>query len=186
MYQLQNSIQIEYWYHANCKNYEDFIKKHETITEIAKQSEKLAERYKKTSLICFGLAFAWFLICEFFNFSGFSLQINDNRILMHFFENQIYQKEIFIFLSRLLFKLPSFVLCLVGVKFLYLFVQYKTEERELSMLDNYLERIPNDCKQEKAELIKQLASHFFQDKKAIKISQGFLQELMLKFMNKTE
>ena len=103
---------------------------------------------------------------------------------MHFFENQIYQKEIFIFLSKLLFKLPSFVLCLVGVKFLYLFVQYKTEEREFSMLDSYLEKIPNDRKQERAELVRQLASHFFPDKKSNKISQGFLHELLLKIVDK--
>ncbi|MBR1429241.1 MAG: hypothetical protein IJ590_03235 [Rickettsiales bacterium] len=184
MYQLQNSIQREYWYHTNCKNYEDFKKKYKTITKIAKQSKILAKGYRKTSMWCFGAAFVWFLICEFCNFSGFSLQIDDNIILMHFFENKIYQKEIFIFLSNLLFKLPSFVLCLVGVKFLYLFVQYKTEEREFSMLDSYLDKLPNDCKQEKAELIKQLAPHFFPDKKANKISQSFLQELLRKALEK--
>ena len=54
------------------------------------------------------------------------------------------------------------------------------------MLDSYLEKIPNDCKQERAELVKQLAPHFFPDKKSNKISQGFLQELMLKFMDKKE
>ncbi|MBQ7536733.1 MAG: hypothetical protein IJT14_01265 [Rickettsiales bacterium] len=159
-------------------------KKNEHLNNLVLKSQEYAKSYGWKSILLFCLAFGWFLICEFFNFSGFSLQINDNRILMHFFEKQIYQKEIFIFLSKLLFKLPSFVLCLVGVKFLYLFVQYKTEEREFSMLDSYLEKIPNDCKREKAELIKQLAPHFFPDKKAAKISQGFLQELLRKALEK--
>ena len=132
---------------------------------------------------CFGAAFGWFLLCKFFDFAGFSLIIND-FYKMVLFENPIYEKEIFIFLSKLLFKLPSFVLCLVGVKFLYLFVQYKTEEREFSMLDSYLEKLPQYCTKERAELVKQLAPHFFPDKKATKISQSFLQELMLKIVDK--
>ena len=170
---------------AECKTIKgDFDKKYKTITETAKKSEELAEEYKTKSMWCFGLAFVWFLFCEFCNFSGFSLQINDNTILMHFFKSQIYQKEVFIFFSKLLFKLPSFVLCLVGVKFLYLFVQYKTEQRELSMLNTFLEEIPKGSEQKKAELVKQLALHFFPDKKANKISQGFLQELMLKMVDK--
>ena len=40
---------------ANHMSYEDFIKKHETITEIAKQSEKLAERYKDGTALVFRL-----------------------------------------------------------------------------------------------------------------------------------
>lgn len=169
MYQLQNLIQERYYHCKNCKNYEDFIKKYKTITKIAKQSKILAKGYGKTSMYCFGAAFVWFLLCWFIPYQLF--QYN-------------YFGEIFIFLSNLLFKLPSFVLCLVGVKFLYLFVQYKTEEREFAMLDSYLEKLPDDCKQEKAELIKQLAPHFFQDKKATKISQGFLQELLRKALEK--
>ena len=159
-------------------------KKNEHLDNLVLKSQEYAKSYSWKSIICFILAFFWFLLCEFCNFSGFSLQINDNIILMHFFENQIYQKEIFIFLSKLLFKLPSFISCLVGVKFLYLFVQYKTEERELKMLDSYLEKLPDDCKQEKAELVKQLAPHFFPDKKATKISQSFLQELLRKALEK--
>ena len=133
------------------------------------KSKELAEQYKKISMRCFGAAFVWFLLCLFVPYQWF--QYN-------------YFGEIFIFLSNLLFKLPSFILCLVGVKFLYLFVQYKTEEREFAMLDSYLEKLPDDCKQEKAELIKQLAPHFFPDKKATKISQGFLQELLRKALEK--
>ena len=133
------------------------------------KSQELAEQYKTTSIWCFILAFGWFSLCWFVPYQLF--QYN-------------YFGEIFIFLSNLLFKLPSFVLCLVGVKFLYLFVQYKTEEREFSMLDSYLEKLPSDCTKKKAELVKQLAPHFFPDKKATKISQGFLQELLRKAMEK--
>lgn len=158
--------------------------KNEHLNNLVLKSQEYAKSYSWKAILCFILAFLWFLFCEFFNFSGFSLKINDNTILMYFFESQIYQKEIFIFLSRLLFKLPSFVLCLVGAKFFYLFVHYRTEEREFPMLDSYLKMIPSDCTKDKAELVKQLASHFFPDKKANKISQGFLQELMLKMVDK--
>lgn len=181
MYQLQNSIQREYWYHTNCKNYEDFKKKYKTITKIAKQSKILAKGYGKTSMYCFGAAFFWFLLCWsapiFFDLLRYVCDLQYNL-------SQDYFGEIFTFLSNLLFKLPSFVLCLVGVKFLYLFVQYKTEEREFSMLDSYLEKLPQDCTKERAELIKQLAPHFFPDKKATKISQSFLQELLRKALEK--
>ena len=129
---------------------------------------------------CFGLAFAWFFICWFipilFDWLRYIFDLQYHL-------PQDYFGEIFIFLSRLLFKLPSFVLCLFGVKFLYLFVHYKTEEREFLMLDSYLKKIPSDCTKDKAELVKQLAPHFFPDKKASKISQGFLQELLLKMVD---
>ena len=126
---------------------------------------------------CFGAAFAWFLLCWI---APIVFDIIKYRFGFEYSLPNDYFGEIFVFLSRLLFKLPSFVLCLVGVKFLYLFVQYKTEERELKMLDSYLEKLPSDCTKKKAELIKHLAPHFFPDKKATKISQGFLQELLRK------
>lgn len=151
-----------------CKNkYHSILE--EKYRNLPLESKKLAEQYKKTSMCCFGVAFVWFLLCWFVPYQLF--QYN-------------YFGEIFTFLSNLLFKLPSFVLCLVGVKFLYLFVQYKTEEREFAMLDSYLEKLPDDCTKEKAELVKQLAPHFFPDKKATKISQGFLQELLRKALEK--
>ena len=148
---------------------EKLKKENEGYRNLTIKSKELAEQYKKTSMRCFGAAFAWFLLCWFFPYQWF--QYN-------------YFGEIFTFLSKLLFKLPSFVLCLVGVKFLYLFVQYKTEERELKMLDSYLEKLPSDCTKEKAKLVKQLAPHFFPDKKATKISQSFLQELLRKALEK--
>ena len=52
------------------------------------------------------------------------------------------------------------------------------------MLDTFLEKIPSNLVDKKAELVKQLATHFFPDKKANKISQGFSQELMLKMVDK--
>ena len=155
---------------------QNLIKKNERLQKqlnefrnLTVKSKILAKGYRKTSMWCFGAAFVWFLLCWFVPYQLF--QYN-------------YFGEIFTFLSNLLFKLPSFVLCLVGVKFLYLFVQYKTEEREFSMLDSYLEKLPSDCTKEKAELVKQLAPHFFPDKKATKISQGFLQELLRKALEK--
>ena len=157
---------------AECKTIKgDFDKKYLTITEIAEQSKSLAEQYKKISIKCFEVAFAWFAFCWFIPYELFAYN---------------YFGEIFVFLSKLLLKLPSFVLCLFGVKFLYLFLQYKTEGKEFSVLDGYLEKIPSDCTKDKAELVKQLAPHFFPDKKANKISQGFLQELMLKMVEKPQ
>lgn len=149
--------------------YEIEKKKNEHLNNLVLKSQEYAKSYSGKSIICFILAFLWFLLCWFVPYQLF--QYN-------------YFGEIFIFLSNLLFKLPSFVLCLVGVKFLYLFVNYKTEERELSMLDSYLEKLTSDSTKEKAELVKQLAPHFFPDKKATKISQGFSQELLRKAMEK--
>lgn len=163
-----------------CKNkYHSILE--EKYRNLPLESKKQAEQYKKISIKCFGVAFFWFLLCWF---APIAFDIIKYKCGFEYSLPNDYFGEIFVFLSKLLFKLPSFVLCLVGVKFLYLFVQYKTEEREFSMLDSYLEKIPNDCKQEKTELIKQLAPHFFPDKKANKISQGFLQELMLKMVDK--
>ena len=161
-------------------------KKNERLNNLVLKSQEYAKSYSWKSIICFILAFFWFLLCEFYNFSGFSSIINGSLYKMVLFENPIYEKEIFIFLSKLLFKLPSFILCLVGVKFLYLFVHYKTEEREFSMLNSYLKELPQDCTKERAELVKQLAPHFFPDKKPNKISQGFLQELLFRIIDTTK
>ena len=161
-------------------------KKNEHLNNLVLKSQEYAKSYSWKSIICFILAFFWFLLCEFYHCSGFSSIINGSLYKMVLFENPIYEKEIFIFLSKLLLKLPSFILCLVGVKFLYLFVYYKTEEREFSMLKSYLNELPQDCTKEKAELVKQLAPHFFPDKKANKMSQSFLQELILKLTEKIE
>ena len=165
-----------------CKNkYHSILE--EKYRNLPLESKKQAEQYQKISIKCFKYAFAWFVMCWivpiFFDWLRYVCDWQYNL-------PKDYSREIFIFLSKLLFKLPSFVLCLVGVKFLYLFVQYKTEERELKMLDDYLGKIPNDCKQERAELVKQLAPHFFPDKKSIKISQGFLQELLFRIIDTTK
>ena len=181
IYELQDHITTKYFYYTNVKNYKDFIEKFKTITEIAKQSEKLAEEYKKTSIKCFKYACFWFLLCWF---TPIAFDIIKYKCGFEYSLPNDYFGEIFVFLSKLLFKLPSFVLCFVGVKFLFLFVQYKTEKRELSMLDTFLEKIPSNLVDKKAELVKQLATHFFPDKKANKISQGFSQELMLKMVDK--
>ena len=161
-------------------------KKNEHLNNLVLKSQEYAKSYSWKSIICFILAFFWFLLCEFYHCSGFSSIINGLLYKMVLFENPIYEKEIFIFLSKLLLKLPSFILCLVGVKFLYLFVYYKTEEREFSMLKSYLNELPQDCTKERAELVKQLATHFYPDKKPNKISQGFLQELMLKMIDRRD
>ena len=165
------------------KKNEHLNKKNEHLNNLVLKSQEYAKSYGWKAIFCFIFAFFWFLLCWF---APIAFDIIKYKCGFEYSLPNDYFGEIFVFLSKLLFKLPSFVLCLVGVKFLYLFVQYKTEEREFSMLDSYLEQIPNDCKQEKTELIKQLAPHFFPDKKANKISQGFLQELMLKMVDKVD
>ena len=156
-------------------------KKNAHLNNLVLKSQEFAKSYRWKSILCFVLAFVWFVLCWFVPI------VFDWLRYMFDWQYSLpkdYFGEIFIFLSRLLLKLPSFVLCLVGVKFLYLFVQYKTEEREFSMLDSYLEKLPSGCMTEKAELVKQLAPHFFPDKKANKISQGFFQELILRLAKK--
>ena len=154
----------------------------------ATQSAEFAKSYSWKAILCFIFALVWFCLCEFVDFSKFhlfSIEFGKNIIFNLFHEQQqIYKNEIFIFLSKIILKLPAIILCYVGIKFLNLFVNYKTEERELYMLDSYLDKIKSQDK--KDELTKQLASHFFPDKKSTKISQSFLQELMFKMIDKKQ
>ena len=163
------------------KKNEHLNKKNEHLNNLVLKSQEYAKSYGWKSILLFCFALGWFLLCWF---APIAFDIIKYKCGFEYSLPNDYFGEIFVFLSKLLFKLPSFVLCLVGVKFLYLFVQYKTEEREFSMLGTYLEQIPKGFEQEKAELVKQLALHFFPDKKADKISQSFLQELMLKMVGK--
>lgn len=146
------------------------LKKFKKVINASTRAYWTCAGYLVLSIISFG--------CAYWTFNHFDVgALFKNDIV------KLYNKQpLYIFLTFIIYKLPTTLLCIIGLKLLFTSIKYENEGRKYKSLYTYIDFFNDFEKDEQKQVLKELSGYFFandNDKKGEKTFAKFLKKIQL-------
>ena len=152
------------------KKINDKIEKFKKVIDASSRAYYTCATYLVLSIASFA--------CAYWTFNHFDVgALFKNDIV------KLYNKQpLYIFLTFIIYKLPTTLLCIIGLKLLFTSIKYENEGRKYKSLYTYIDFFNDFEKDEQKQVLKELSGYFFandNDKKGEKTFAKFLKKIQL-------